>query len=142
MGKKSLNQHINRIKIKVFQRFSMSLIVTHCLSMSSIFSQCLLLSLKVSRQLFHTLLSLNVSQHLSMSQNFLLFKREFVFQSQITSLRPLGLVFSHESNSTTPNVSPFVRSFVSLSAKPQNSFKSIISPNHNLHHHPQHHRHL
>ena len=35
--------------------------------------------------------------------------------------------------------------FVSLSAKPPNSFKSIISPYHNLHnyshHHPQHHTH-
>ena len=41
---------------------------------------------------------------------------------------------------------PFVRSFVCLLSKPPNSFKSIISPCHNLHHHlhhhPQHHRHL
>ena len=50
--------------------------------------------------------------------------------------------FSRESDSTTPNVRPFV----CLKSKPPNSSKSIISPYHYLqhhsHHHPHHHRHL
>ena len=54
------------------QSLSLSLLVSHCLPLSSIVSHCphcLPLSPKVSRWLFHTLsVSVNVSQHLSMSK--------------------------------------------------------------------------
>ena len=50
-------------------------------------------------------------------------------------------LFSHESNSRSTNVHPFVRSFFRHKSKPKNSIKSIIPHYHNLHHHSHHHTH-